>query len=282
MCVAPATLTAQRQLTLVLTVANADGTELSALTADDVRIMEDDADCRIVSIEPAPAGQALKLHVLVDNGVGMGSNHGILRDAVRALVESVPDGVEVTLVTTSPRPRFLVRATASRQELLDGVERLARDTGGGQFSESLVEAAERIAREAPHSPVIVSIATPSGSNDMSDRDLQQMRERLRDGGATVYVVMYASVQDQIRGERQVELGQLLAQESGGRFELLNSVTGLATLLTEIAEQATATSGDGAGRRFRVTFERPDGRSGDLGRMQMASRTGLTVLSTTFE
>ena len=279
-CVAPATSTAQQQLTLVVTVANADGTELSGLTADDIRIMEDGTDCRILTIEPAE--RTVKLQVLVDNGVGMGSSHGILRDAVRAFVEAVPDGVEVTLITTSPRPRVLVPETANRQELLDGVERLTRDTGGGQFSESLVEAAERISRDTPHAPVVVSVATPSGSNDMSDRDLLQMRERLRDSGAAVYVAMYADLQDQIRGERQIELGRLLAQESGGRFELLSSVNGLATLLTEIAAQATAASGGGAGRQFRVTFERPDGRSGDLGRMQMASRAGLTVLSTTFE
>jgi hypothetical protein len=117
---------------------------------------------------------------------------------------------------------------------------------------------------------------------MGDRDLLQMRERLRDSGATVYVAMYAEVQDQIGGERQIELGQLLARESGGRFELLQSPNGLATVLTEIAEEATAASGDGPGRQFRVTFERPDGRSGDLGRMQLASRTGLTILSTKFE
>jgi hypothetical protein len=279
-CVVPAALTAQRQLTLLITVANDDGTELSGLTADDLRIMEDDVDCRLVTIEPAE--QPLKIQVLVDNGVGMGSGHGILRDAVRAFVEAVPDGVEITLVTTSPRPRVLVRQTASRQEVLDGVERLARDSGGGRFSASLMEAAERISRDTPHSPVIVSVATPSGSDDMRDSDFRRMRERLRDSGATVYVVMYADVQGQVQGERQIEIGQLLAEASGGRFELLNSINGLARLLTEIAERATAATGGGAGRQFRVTFERPEGRSGELGRMQMASRAGLTVLSTKFE
>jgi len=279
--VAPAALTAQRQLTIVLTVANADGTEVSGLAADDVRIIEDGADCTILKIESAD--RPLALHLLVDNGVGMGSNHGILRDAVRAFVEAIPDGVEVTMMTTSPRPRVRVEATADRQELLEGAERLSRDSGGGQFSESLVNTAERISRDTSHTPVIVSVATPSGSDEMRDGDLRQMRERLRDSGATVHVVIYtADVQAEIRGERQILLGQLVAQESGGRFELLRAISGLETLLTEVAGQATATSGDAAARQFRLTVERPDGRSGDLGRMQMGTRDGLTVLSTKFE
>ena len=281
-CLAPAAPTAQRQLTLVLTAAKADGTELSGLTADDLRITEDGAECRILKIEES-AQRRLKLQVLVDNGAGMGSSHGIVRDEMRAFMKALPDGLEVTLVTTSPRPRVRVPATANREDLLAGVEQLSRDSGGGQFTESIAQAAERVARDTTPVPVILSVATPSDSNELGDRDIQQMRERLRDGGATVHVIMYADVQAQVRGERQIALGRLLTQETGGRFELLQSISGLKPLLTGFAERvrADAGSGGGARRQFRVTIERPEGRSGDLGRMQLAT-TGLTILSTTFE
>jgi len=278
-CLAPAEALAQRQLTLVLTVAT-DGTDVSALTPDDLRIIEDGADCRIVKIESAE--RRMKLQVLVDNGQGMGSTHGIVRDDMLAFVQGLPEDLEVTLVTTSPRPRVRVEATATREELLEGVEGISRDSGAGQFTKAVLEAAERIAQDDSHIPVILMIASPSDSNDVRDDDIQQMRERLRGGGATVHVLMYADLQAQIRGERQIQLGQLLAQETGGRFELLQTINLLEPLLTGFAEQLASASGGGTTQQIRVTFERPDGKTGELGRMQMAMPDDMNVLATAFE
>ena len=65
-----------------------------------------------------------------DNGVGIPPESiSDLRTGVRGLIEAIPDGVEVTLVTTAPQPRFLERATTDRQKLLAAQDDIIKETG---------------------------------------------------------------------------------------------------------------------------------------------------------
>lgn len=269
LCLSTSGLLAQRQLALLATVTDPNGADVSTIDATEVRITENGVAAIVLKVEPVD--RVPKVQLLIDNGVGMPSESiGDLRTGVRGLLEALPPGIEVTVVTTAPQPRFLERATTDRQKLLDAVNRLAPDTGAGRFVESLFEATQRIERDKQQdaSYTIVTVGTSSGDTNVRERDIQQTMERLQKYRPVVHVAILTQVgRSASAGVIQGEVGQAAAQQTGGRFENLAVPNRLATLLPEIGAQMSKTLGAGS-RQFRFTFERPGGASGDLGQLSM--------------
>jgi len=269
LCLSISGLLAQRQLALLATVTDPSGADVSTIDAKDVRITENGVAASVLKVEPVD--RVPKVQLLIDNGVGMPSESiSDLRTGVRGLLEALPPGIEVTVVTTAPQPRFLERATTDRQKLLDAVNRLAPDTGAGRFVESLFEATQRIERDKQQdaSYTIVTVGTSSGDTSVRERDIQQTMERLQKYRPVVHVAILTQVaRSASAGVIQGEVGQAAAQQTGGRFENLAVPNRLATLLPEIGAQMGKTLGAGS-RQFRFTFERPGGASGDLGQLSM--------------
>src|SRR5258708_10328709 len=109
-------LRAQSQFSMLATVLDhAKGSAIEALTAADVHVMEDGAELKVVKVDAIV--RAVKVQVLIDNGVGIGQNLSELRNGVRGLLEKLPPDVETTVVTTSPQGRFLVKPTKNHEEL---------------------------------------------------------------------------------------------------------------------------------------------------------------------
>jgi hypothetical protein len=268
-----AALGAQAQLTLLATVVDrATGMPAEALTATDVRVTEDGAAASVVKVEPVT--RSVKLQVLIDNGIGTGRNIVELRNGVRKLVEGLPADVETTLVTTAPNPRFLVRATTNRDELLKGVDRLTPDTGSGSFVESLAEAAQRANRAKDSFTVIIAAGSTSGDARVLESHMQEALDQIRGKPMIVHVLLYAGERSVSGGVAQVDVGERAAQMSGGRYEFINSMNRYVTLLPELgAEVGKQLAGNT--RQFRVTVQRPDGKKGDLGKVSI-SVTGKTV------
>ena len=266
-CLLPSGLLAQRQLSLLATVTDPNGAEVAAIDPKDVRITENGNAATVLKVEPVD--RVPKVQVLIDNGIGMPPESiGDLRTGVRGLLEALPPGIEVTLVTTAPQPRFLERATTDRQKVLDAVNRLAPDSGAGRFVESLFEATQRIERDKQQDAAytIVTVGTSSGDANVRERDIQQTMERLQKYRPVVHVALLTQVaRSASAGVVQGELGQAAAQSTGGRFENLAVANRLATLLPEIGAQMGKTLGTGS-KQFRITFERPGGASGDLGKL----------------
>ena len=88
---------------------------------------------------------------------------------LKALFAALPTGVEASLLTLAPQPRWVVRPTNDRVQLAKGVERLAPDESAPRMVEGLIEAAKRIddenKKELTYFPVIVILSTtgPEGS-----------------------------------------------------------------------------------------------------------------------
>jgi hypothetical protein len=266
--VAPGVL-AQRQLSLIATITDPNGAEVGAIDPKDVRITENGEAANVIKVEPVE--RVPKVQVLIDNGIGVPAESiGDLRNGVRGLLEALPAGIEVTVVSTAPQPRFLERPTTDRQKTLDAVNRLAPDTGAGRFVESLFEATQRIERDKQPdaSYTIVMIGTSSGDTNVRERDITQILERLQKFRPVVHVALLTQVgRSASGGVIQGELGQAAAKQTGGRFENLAVPNRLATLLPEIGAQMAKTLGAGS-RQFRFVVERPGGASGNLGTMAM--------------
>jgi len=263
-----AALGAQNQITLLASfVERGSNTPVETLTPADVQVTEDGLTATVVKVEPVV--RSVKIEVLIDNGSGVGRNIAELRTGVRRLVEALPPDVDTTLVTTSPQPRFLVRATKNRDELLKGVDRLAPDSGTGRFTESLAEAAERANKDKDTFPVIIAAGTTSGDGRVLESDMQRALDQVGRKPMIVHVLMYSGERSASGGGTQVEIGQRAAQMTNGRYEFINTMTRYSALLPELgAEVAKQLSGNS--RQFRVTVQRPDGKKGELGKVSVSS------------
>src|SRR5688572_17513473 len=270
---------AQKQFQVYAGVVDSTGATPATLDLPDIRVLENGVEAKILKIETIE--RKVTVQLLVDNGIGLGSENLIhLRNGVRALLEALPEGVEVTLVTTAPQPRTVVRATTDRQALLKGVDLLAPDSGAGRFVESLNEATQRIERDKNEtSPVIISAATTSGDTNVMERDIQQLTKRLQTKPTTVHVVVLSGAGGRTAsgGGNQTQVGLAVTEMTGGRYEGINSGSRLATLLPELGAQV-AKSASQKKRQFRVTAERPAGASGDLTKVSASARSGLAIVS----
>jgi hypothetical protein len=264
---------AQRQLQLVATITDPAGAEITTIRPEEVSVSEDGAPARILRAEVSTLTP--KVQILVDNGTGFPAEAiGDLRNGVRALLETIPEGVEVSIVSTAPQPRFLQQATTDRQRLMSALDRLAPDSGAGRFVESLAEATQRIERDGNGRYVIVTVATSAGDNNPRERDIQQIQQRILKFRPTVHVVHLVTRGSGSGGVAQTNVGQAVTQISGGRYEGINSASRVATLLPEIGKEMAALL-TGSSTLLRITLERPNGNSGELGRVSLGV-TGKVV------
>lgn len=273
---------AQRQISLLATITDPSGAEVTAIDPTDVRVTENSAPATVLKVEPV--NRVPKVQLLIDNGIGMPAESiGDLRKGVRGLLEALPPDIEVTVVSTAPQPRFIERATTDRDKILAAVDRLAPDTGAGRFVESLAEATQRIERDKQPDAnyTIIAVGTSSGDVSVRERDIQQIQERVAKFRTTVHVTILTAVsRSASNGVIQGELGQAVAKQTGGRFENIAVANRLASLLPEIGGQVGKNLGAGS-RQFRITVERPSGASGDLGQMGMGV-VGKTLASVAIE
>jgi len=267
---------AQQQFQIFASIVDASsGAPVTSLQPEDIHVVENGAEAKVARIDAIE--WPMKVQLLVDNGAGLGSeNLQHLRNGVKGFLEAMPAGVEVALLTTAPQARFIVRPTTDRIMLLDGVGRLAPDSGTGRFVESLNEATQRIEKdEKDHFAVIVIAGTSSGDSNVLERDIQRLLQRLQKRPTTVHVVMLNG-RSASGGTVQTNVGLAIQQLTGGRYESIAAPVRLATLLPEIGAQV-AKSHEKQSHQFRITVQRPSGASGDLGNVGMSLRTGLRAV-----
>ncbi|HVG70913.1 MAG TPA: VWA domain-containing protein [Vicinamibacterales bacterium] len=259
-----AALGAQAQFTLMATVIDpASGQPPDTLVPADVRVAEDGVAATVTKVESVV--RTVKVQVLIDNGGAVGRAISELRGGVRRLLEGLPADVEVTLVTTAPQPRFLVRATKNREELLKGVDRIVPDSGTGRFTESLSEAAERANKEKDTFNVIITAGSTAGDGQILETDMNRALDRIRGKPMLVHVLLYYGERTSSGGVAQVEVGERAAQMTGGRYEFVNTMSRYTTLLPELgADVAKQVAGNT--RQFRFSVRRPEGKKGDLGKV----------------
>ena len=281
-CVLATGASAQRQLLLYATILDGSGAPPATLKPEDVKVQENGTDLKIVKVEPIE--WTTKVQILLDNGSGIGSgNLNVLRNGLRGLLDALPPGLEVTLVTTAPQPRFLVRATTDRQAQIAGIDRLAPDSTVGRFVESLGEALQRFERDkTDFFGVIVMLGSTSGDNRVLDRDINQIFERAQKKPTTVHVVMVSTSPggSASGGVVQTEVGMQVAKITNGRYESIAAASRIGTLLPEIGAQVAKATQGGANKQFKITAERVGGNSNEPAKISMGARNGLAVTSVT--
>jgi hypothetical protein len=279
------TALAQQTFQFFLSAADATGARVRDLTLDDIAVTEAGRPARVVKLEPITL--PVKVTVMVDNGLGTGTLLVQYRNGLKGFFEAMPIGVEASLLTLAPQPRWIVRPTNDRLQLLRGIDRISPDSGAPRFVDALIEVADRIEDEnedeIKYYPVIVIMATtgPEGSTPR-DSDLAKMVRQIERYNARLHIVMLgtgATSATAIMGARQVQVGKLLTDGTGGRYEAIAAGSRIATLLPEYGEMV-AEAHRFQSQQYLVTAERPSGMSGPMGELSMGLlRPGLTFAAT---
>ena len=266
---------AQQQLQFFARIVDGSGMPVATLEPADVQVKENNVDTKILKIDPV--NWPIKVQVLVDNGIGLGSdNLSNIRTGVRGLIEALPDGTEVTLVTTAPQPRLVVRPTTDRAAQLKGVDLLSPDGGSGRFVESLNEAMQRVEKDkGDFFPVIIAAGTTTGDTSSNlESTVKQLMTRLQQHPATVHVVMFSKTAASPSSEGiQTQVGLAITRAVTGRYEAIAVGSRLATLLPELGAQV-AKSHQNQSHQFRITIARTS--SGNLGQIAIGTRSGLSA------
>jgi hypothetical protein len=271
-------LQAQQQLQVFASIVDASGVAPKVLDPADVRVLESGAELKVLKVESVSEWPT-KVQVLLDNGIGLGSENLIhMRNGLRGLLEAIPEGVEVSIYTTAPNPRPLVRPTMDKAAMLKGVDLLAPDTGAGRFIESLNEATQRIEKDkASHFPMIITIGSSAGDRNVMERDVERLFQRLQTKPATVHVVMVSAPQRAASGGgNQIEVGIQVSKATGGKYEPIAAPSRLATLMPELGTLAAA-SYKKQSNQFRITAERANA-SAPLGGVSAGTRNGALKLA----
>ncbi len=268
---------AQREFVFFAQFNDAAGKPVTTLAATDIEVNEDGAAGKILKLEPV--NWPVRVALMLDNGTGAGDRIVQVRNGAKGFIEAMPAGVEVSLHTLSPQPRTLVRPTTDKDALLKGVDLFAPDSGASRFIEGLVETVARFDKEKGNNfPVIVMLGslTTEGSQ-IRDRDIKQTFERLATRGITVHAILAGNTN--AGGSQNVANATQIAiaatKQTGGQYQSIAAVTRLATLLPEIGAQI-AQSHAKQSQQYRITFERPQGKTGPVGQVGLAARGGVSV------
>jgi len=268
-------LIAQKTQQVFIRVAGAGGL-VTDLQVADVKVMEDDVACKVLKVEPAGP---TKVQVLVDNGQINTSPINGLRDGLHAFFEKLPAGIEMSLYTTAPQGRSIVKPTTDKAKLISGIDLITPDRGVGAFFDSLLDAVDRADKDKlPGFPVIMMVGTDAGVDNIRDNDVMDIQKKIIKDAITVQVALTLGGSNQSsRTGAQPEIGMGLTRMSGGRYEAINSTTRLATLLpefgTRIAEAAARQQ-----NQFKVTYEAPGKRSASPKIGISVSREGAVTIS----
>jgi len=272
---------AQEQFTFFLSARTAAGDVVSDLRAEELSVTEDGRAGRVVKL--TPVRRSTNVTVLLDNGFNTNSLLGNYRSGLKAFFAALPAGVEASVVTLAPAPRWVVRPTADRDQLTAGVDRLAPDTAAPRLADGLIEAAKRVEEEnrkqQAYFPVIVVLSTtgPEGSVP-GDRELQRMASQLNTYAARVHVIMLSTggtARSEVLGAPQVHVAKFVADQTGGRYEAIAAPTRIETMLADYAKMIERAHAFQRGQ-YQVTAERPAGAAGGPGRRVIGlSRPGVT-------
>ena len=281
-----------RQIQIYAGVLDGRGAPAASLDVGDVHVLEDGVDATVTRVERL--AWPLKVQLLLDNGVGLGGgNIQPLKAGVQALLTALPRDLEVTIVGTAPQPRFLTRPTSDRAAMQEGVELLASDRGAGRFVESLLEATQRIERDArDFFPIIISVATLSGDRDMKEGDVERIMTRLAARPTTVHVVLFTGGPQAVSqaghvqgaayaGTNQARVGMKVAEYTGGTYESINTATRLASLLPEIGGKVAAAV-ERHRQQFRITVDRPAGAAAGVGKVNVGLKSPLVTAGLSFD
>jgi VWFA-related protein len=237
-----------RERTLRVSALDKEGDPVERLTPSDVVVREDDRAREVLRVTRAT--EPMQIAVLVDNSASTSPYITDMREGLRAFLEAIGPGNELSLVTYADRPTLLTSFSKSPAEFEKGIGRLfAQPNSGAYLLEAILETSQGfIKREAPR-PVIVVVGTEGV--EFSNSGYEQVLERLHESGAQLHVLQLVDQEpDRTQEERYrsivIDRG---TRETGGRRDNLLASLSLPNALRSLAVELKS--------QFDVVYSRPE-------------------------
>lgn len=247
LCAAATLLAQPQQFQFVVSATDASGKPVTELKPEDVTVSENGARVPVSKIDPYSV--PLKVTITVDNGSDIVDALGHIREGLKGFVEALPPDVEVTLISTSPQPRTVVKPTADRAQILRGVNGFAPESSErARFSDALVEFGERLKKEErdlksgklkPYMPVLVMVSTAADEQtSLESRDIENAMQTIIGRKTRMFVVITttkvgdAKQAQNINRNRQALIAGPATKATNGKFETLATSIRLPMLLPE--------------------------------------------------
>jgi hypothetical protein len=251
----------------VVSATNADGMPVTGLASDDIVMSENGVRQTVAKVEPVSI--PIKLTIAVDNGLESSDAIAHYRTGLKGLVEALPPDVEVTLITTSPQPRTVVKPTTDRVQILRGINGFAPESSRPRFSDTVVEFSQRLQKEAkdkkiaPYLPILVMVSTIAiETRSYEPDDIEKAVKYLMTRHAKVNAVLASTRAGTIAlpdtdVTQQANVALPTTKATGGRYETLAIANKLDTLLPDWGRDLAALH-TRQNTQFRVTVERTHG------------------------
>lgn len=274
LCAAPAD--AQWRL-YVQAFERGTGAIVTDLAVPEVIVREDGVVRPVLDVRPA--NLPTKLVVLVDNSRTAARALDRVREGLRSFFARLPNQ-EVSLLSLSPRPRWLAQGAIEPEDVEAGLRRLELGGRSMRLVDGLAEAGEWIAGDTgPHRPVILVVASSGRdpSEDRAERFLDLVERFLRQGVTAHTLLMLPPAPGSLQRRLSVAeaVGRDLERFTGGSQATIFLGSRLEEPLGDVARRIARRNRELA-RQHVVRFERPDGVP--AGRIQVdVMRLGLRYL-----
>ena len=247
----PAVLIGQGQFppTIDFIVAATDkaGNPVTDLKPEEVILTEKVGKGEVVKFEPFKL--PVKVTIAIDNGNQSSEAIPHYRIGLKGFVEAFPEDVEMSIYTTSPQPRAVVRPTTDRAAILRGVNGFAPESEAPRFTDALVEFSQRLDKESkdksvkPYIPVLVMVSTASSeSSSYQPPEVNRWVNALVARHARLFVTVNstrsgdAAATANMNTNRQAIIAIPTTKALNGRYESIAIFNRLQTLLPEYGKE----------------------------------------------
>ncbi|HIE93233.1 MAG TPA: hypothetical protein EYQ83_10355 [Acidobacteria bacterium] len=269
-------LQAQDQV-LFVSATDESGAPVTDLTDEELVVQWDGKDSEIRNFESID--WPVKVTVYVDN-----SNEDVLDDiraGLKALVQALPDGVEVGLASLSDEITWVTEHTADKATLgvaIDAIEEKDDDT---YFLDAIIAEAGTIAADTrrEYFPVVVMVTTDG--DDTSDGEQAAFAAalgQLQTNGATLHTRLLLTEEGNGAQSMQALVGSAGGQQMQGSSETVPGSPGFTAALTTLGQDIARKHGL-VSQQYRVAYRPPSDVSAQPAISVGSSREGLNVMPT---
>ena len=234
----------------IVSATDANGEPVTELKPEDVLFTEKAGKGTISKVEPFAL--PVRVTIAVDNGQDSSLALPNYRNGLKGFVEAFPANTEMTLITTSPQPRMVVKPTTDRAVVLRGVNGFAPESDRPRFTDALVEWSQRLQKEIKEGktplyvPVMLMVSTAANeSSSYQPPEVQRALEFLVQRRAKLYVTVNSTrsgdaiASADLNTNRQAIISVPATKALNGRFEAIAIFNRLDTLLPEYGKEIAA-------------------------------------------
>jgi VWA domain-containing protein len=219
-------------------VVDQEGAPVAGLATSDFNLTEAGAP-RVVT-KAAPAQEPMRIALVLDTSDGAVSGLTHMRVGTMAFLDALPPDDEVMIVTTGRQLRVRTQPTTERKKLKDTASGLFSDGGATVLADGLLEIDDRFFKKADDRWPVFVIFTSDGAEGSSaahEKEFNKWAVALGERGVTVHAFVLKSART--GGGMPEIIAQSLAQNTGGRYDMMNTTNALPDKMKALARQLAA-------------------------------------------